>query len=58
LIWIGMIAYFASVTIARIKNPKAGEPDGPHVYMGWPNRFNVVAYIIWILIIAGTALHL
>jgi hypothetical protein len=58
LVWIGMIAYFASIINARIKDPTAGEAGGLHIDMGWPNRFNVVTYIVWIMIIAGTALRL
>lgn len=58
LAWIGLVVYFASVTVARIKDPKAGEVGGPHVLMGWPNRFNVVTYIILIYILAVIALRL
>jgi hypothetical protein len=57
LVWIGVIAYFASIIIARVKHPKAGEVGGPHVYHGWPNRFMVVTYIIWISLIAVIAMH-
>ena len=63
LAWIGVVAYFASIIISGIinpstvKNPSAGI-DSPHVYQGWPNRFMVVTYIIWIIIIAVTALQL
>ena len=58
LAWIGVVAYFATIIISRIKDPKAGEAGHPPVYMGWPNRFNVVTYIIWIIIIAVIALRL
>ena len=58
LVWIGMVAYFASVILARAKDPKAGEPGGRIVYQGWPNRFMVVTYIVWIAIVAVTALRL
>ena len=58
LAWIGVVAYFASIIISRTKDPKAGEAGHPPVYMGWPNRFNVVTYIIWIIIIAETALRI
>ena len=58
LAWIGMVVFFATVIISRIKDPMAGEVGGPRVYMGWPNRFNVVTYIIWIIIITVTALRL
>ncbi len=57
LAWVGMVIYFASVISARIKDPKAGEKGGPIVYMGWPNRFNVLTYIFWIMMIAVTALQ-
>ncbi len=58
LIWIGLVAFFASIIIARIKDPLAGEEGGPRVYQGWPNRFMAVAYIVWIMIVAVTALRL
>ena len=55
--WIGFVTYFATIIISRIKDPKAGEAGHHPVYMGWPNRFNVVTYIIWIIIMAVTALR-
>ena len=58
LAWIGMGAYFATIIITRIKDPKAGVVGSPPVYMGWPNRFNVFTYIIWIIIVAAIALRL
>jgi len=58
LAWVGMLAYLASIIIARIKDPKAGEAGGPHIYMGWQNRFNVITYIVWIMVVAVTALQL
>ena len=63
LAWIGVVAYFASIIISGIinpsavKNPSVGR-DGPHVYQGWPNRFMVVTYIIWLIIIAKTAMRI
>jgi hypothetical protein len=63
LTWIGVVAYFASIIISGIINPSAvskssADKDGPHIYQGWPNRFMVVTYIIWIIITAVTALQL
>jgi hypothetical protein len=57
LVWIGMVAFFASIIVSRIIDPSVGRV-GPKVYLGWPNRFLVVTYIIWLIIIAGNALHL
>lgn len=56
--WIGVVTYFASIIRSRSKDPKAGEAGHPPVYMGWPNRFNVVTYIIWIVIVAAIAVQL
>lgn len=61
LTWIGMVAYFASIIISGIAHPatvrsSSTEKYGPHVLQGWPNRFMVVTYIIWLIIVAGTAL--
>ncbi len=58
LVWVGLVAYFASVIRARVKDPRAGEPGGPIVYQGWPNRFMAVAYLVWIIILGATALQL
>ena len=57
LVWLGVIIYFATIFLARSKNPKAGE-GGSRIYMGWPNRFNVVTYILWLFIVAASAIHL
>ncbi len=57
LIWIGLVAFFASIIISRIMDPSAGRV-GPHVYLGWPNRFMVVTYIVWVMMIAMIAVQL
>jgi hypothetical protein len=44
LAWIGMATYFTTITVPRIKNPEAGETGGPHINMGWSNRFNAGFY--------------
>jgi hypothetical protein len=58
LAWIGVVTYFATIIVSRARDPKASEAGHPPVYMGWPNRFNVVTYIIWIIIAAVIALQL
>ena len=56
-VWIGLVAYFASIIISRRLDPSAGRV-GPKNYQGWPNRFMAVTYVIWLIIIAGNALRL
>jgi hypothetical protein len=56
LCWAGMAAFFASIIISRIIDPTIGRV-GPKVYLGWPNRFMVVTYVTWLIIVAGNALR-
>jgi len=56
LVWLGMLAMFASIIISRAIDPSAGRA-GPKVYQGWPNRFLVVAYTVWLITIAGNMLR-
>jgi Protein of unknown function (DUF998) len=55
-VWIGLVAFFASIVISRRLDPAAGRV-GPKIYLGWPNRFLVLTYVIWIIIIAGNVLR-
>ncbi len=51
LVWIGLVAYFGSIIISNLSNPAAGR-NGPEVLIGWPNRFMVVVYNLWIITVA------
>jgi hypothetical protein len=51
LVWFGMFAFFASIIISHAINPSIGRV-GPEVYLGWPNRFLVVVYHIWLITVA------
>jgi len=57
LIWLGLVSFFASLIISRMIDPTA-ERVGPKVYIGWPNRFMVVTYAIWLIVVANNALHI
>ncbi len=54
---LGMIAFFASILISRLLDPSAGRV-GPKVYQGWPNRFLVFTYVLWLMIAAVSALQI
>ncbi len=58
LVWLGVVTFMASIIVARVKDPRAGEPGGSIVYQGWPNRFMVLTYIIWIILVSVPALRL
>ncbi len=54
LVWFSMFAFFGSIIISQAMNPAAGRV-GPDVLLGWPNRFLVVAYNVWLIIVARRA---
>ncbi|CAG1016002.1 hypothetical protein ANAEL_05432 [Anaerolineales bacterium] len=51
LVWLSMFAFFGSIIVSRAINPAAGRV-GPDVFLGWPNRFMVVVYHVWLIVIA------
>jgi hypothetical protein len=57
LVWLGMIAFFASIIVSRRIDPSAGRV-GPNVYLGWLNRILVVTYITWLIVVAIHALRI
>jgi hypothetical protein len=57
LVWFGVIAYFSSIIISNAITPGAGN-GGPEVFQGWPNRFLVVVYILWLITVASGALQI
>jgi hypothetical protein len=54
LVWLSMFAFFGSIIVSNTINPSAGRV-GPEVYLGWPNRFMVVVYNVWLITIAVNA---
>ena len=57
LVWLGMILFFASIIISRMIHHSAGR-NGPDIYLGWPNRFLVVAYNVWLILVGTSAIIL
>lgn len=51
LVWFSQLAFFGSIIISNAINPAAGRV-GPEVYLGWPNRFMVVVYVTWLVMVA------
>jgi uncharacterized protein DUF998 len=54
LAWFGMVVFFASIPVSNIINPGAGRV-GPQVFVGWPNRFLVLAYQLWLIFVGQKA---
>ncbi len=47
LVWLGFLAFMGPNFISYGANP-----FGPGLALGWPNRFMVVAYNLWLIIVA------
>jgi hypothetical protein len=54
LAWIGFLAFALSMVVMF---PDDGT-FGPHVLIGWPNRFMMLAYSAWLMVIAWRAARL
>ena len=52
--WVGLLAFIASVLVARRKSSNV-EGFGPEVRLGWPNRLLVVSYAGWVVAAAAMA---
>ena len=47
--WLGLLAFFGAIIIFA----PSVNGYGPEALIGWPNRFMVVAYTAWLMIVAG-----
>lgn len=50
MVWIGFLAFASAMIYFGTKKI----PLGPQAKIGWPNRFMVVTYIAWLVIVAAT----
>jgi hypothetical protein len=52
LTWIGLVAFMASNIVAGIKSPSAERVGNPDIRVGWQNRFMVVTYVVWVVVLS------
>ena len=57
LVWVGLFSFFGSISVSKALHPNAGRV-GPEILMGWPNRFMVVVYHLWLIVIARQSTRL
>jgi hypothetical protein len=57
LLWVGLFSFFGSISVSKALHPDAGRV-GPEILMGWPNRFMVVVYHLWLIFIAKQSTRL
>jgi Protein of unknown function (DUF998) len=56
LVWLSLFLFFGSIVVSRAIHPNAGRV-GPEVFLGWPNRFLVLVYNVWLILVAGRTLR-
>jgi hypothetical protein len=61
LLWatgLALVAFVVSFVFLGVMVGRSGGEFGPDVLVGWPNRFEVVAYSVWLMVVAWQALKL
>jgi hypothetical protein len=61
LLWatgLALVAFVVSFVFLGVMVSQSGGKFGPDVLVGWPNRFEVVAYSVWLMVVAWQALKL
>jgi hypothetical protein len=61
LLWatgLALVAFVVSFVSVGVMVSLSGGKFGPEVLVGWPNRFEVVAYCVWLMTVAWQALKL
>jgi hypothetical protein len=61
LLWatgLALVAFVVSFVFLGVMVSQSGGKFGPDVLVGWPNRFEVVAYSVWLVVVAWQALKL
>jgi predicted membrane channel-forming protein YqfA (hemolysin III family) len=58
LTWVGLVVFLVSDIWAGSRSPSAERVGDPDVRVGWQNRFMVVAYAIWIVVVSAASLRL
>jgi hypothetical protein len=58
LTWVGLVAFLASNIWAGSRSISAERVGNPDVRVGWQNRFMVVTYAVWVVVVSAASLRL
>ena len=61
LLWatgLALVAFLVSFVSLGVMVSQSGGKFGPDVLVGWPNRFEILAYSVWLMTVAWQALKL
>jgi hypothetical membrane protein len=51
LVWVGLFAFAGSIIVLGILSPPADRAN-PNLLIGWQNRFMIVTYALWLMVVA------
>jgi Protein of unknown function (DUF998) len=60
LLWatgLALVAFLASSVSLGVMVSQSGGEFGPDVLVGWPNRIEIVAYSVWLMVVARQAIR-
>jgi Protein of unknown function (DUF998) len=60
LLWVtglALVAFLVSFFSLGVMVSQSGGKFGPDVLVGWPNRFEIVAYSVWLMVVAWQAIQ-
>ena len=60
LLWatgLALVAFLVSFVSLSVMVSRSGGEFGPDVLVGWPNRIEIVAYSVWLMVVARQAIR-
>jgi hypothetical protein len=54
---LALVAFVVSFVSLSVMVSLSGGKFGPEVLVGWPNRFEIVAYSVWLMVVARQAIR-
>ena len=60
LLWatgLALVAFVVSFVSIGVMVSQSGGKFGPEVLVGWPNRIEVIAYSVWLMVVAWQAIR-
>jgi Protein of unknown function (DUF998) len=60
LLWatgLALVAFLVSFVSVGVMVSQSGGKFGPDVLVGWPNRIEIVAYSVWLMVVARQAIR-
>jgi hypothetical protein len=57
LAWVGLVTFLSSNIVAGVRSPSPERIGNPDIRVGWQNRFMVVTYVVWVVVVSVASLR-